>query len=55
MFEDDITTIVRKIYVNKFVVGINSFHKNKQYTVELEENGSLPFLDVHIIRLDSGG
>ena len=37
-----------------FLDFMNSLHKNIKFTVEIEENNCLPFLDVFITRNDEG-
>ena len=38
---------------NRFLTHINSIHPNIKFTIELEKDNSLPFLDINITRGDS--
>lgn len=40
--------------LEQFLVHLNSVHNNIQFTMEVEENGSIPFLDVHVTRKPDG-
>jgi len=51
---DDIASIVKKRRVQATLDKINSFHHDIQFTIEEEENGSLPFLDVLLKRKEDG-
>ena len=45
---DDIITIVKKNQIDKKFDTINNFHPSLTFTVEKEQNGCLPFLDMSI-------
>ena len=50
-FLDDTFSLFRsKDHVEKFRNYLNKQHKNKKFTSEIEENGSLSFLDIKISR-----
>jgi hypothetical protein len=43
-----------KVSLTNFVEHLNGLHKNIQFTMEIEENGHLPFLDIDIYRKRDG-
>ena len=43
-----------EIELGKFLTHLNSISPNIKFTMELEENGSIPFLDVLLIRKEDG-
>ena len=47
---DDTFVFIKKGYVKHVLARLNSFHKNIQFTYELENQNKLPFLDVLLIR-----
>ena len=49
-YEDDTFLFIKKGYVEHVLARLNSFHKNIQFTYELENQNKLPFLDVLLIR-----
>ncbi|XP_044751735.1 uncharacterized protein LOC123311729 [Coccinella septempunctata] len=49
-YVDDIFTILPHDKINDTVGVFNNFHPRLQFTVEIESNGSLAFLDVEVIR-----
>ena len=49
-YVDDTFAFIKKGYVGHVLVRLNSFHKNIQFTYELENQNKLPFLDVLLIR-----
>ena len=50
-YVDDTFQIFRDLaHVNLFHEYLNSKHPNIEFTYEVEENGKLPFLDIHIFR-----
>ena len=53
-YVDDIFSIVKKDELNLLHNKLNSFHPNVQFTVEQEENGCLPFLNVLVKRNEDG-
>ena len=53
-FVDDVLAVVRKAEVERFLDHLNSTHPNILFTMELEQNRSLPFMDVRFTRLPSG-
>lgn len=40
--------------LDEFLFFLNGLHKNVTFTVEIESNGQLPFLDILIIRHPAG-
>ena len=53
-FVDDVLAVVRKAEVERFLDHLNNTHPNILFTMELEQNRSLPFMDVRFTRLPSG-
>ena len=51
---DDIFSVVKKDEVSKVLTVCNSVHENIKFTVECEEKGKLPFLDVLVERRNEG-
>lgn len=49
-YVDDTFTLVKKGKINEMITALNNFHPNIQFTHELEEEGSIPFLDVLLMR-----
>ena len=49
-FVDDVFAIVKKLYVNALLQHLNAQHPSIQFTVEIEQNGSLSFMDVRVHR-----
>ena len=49
-YVDDTFVFIRKGCVEHVLARLNSFHKNIQFTYELENQNKLPFLDVLLIR-----
>ena len=49
-YVDDTFLFIKKGYVEHVLARLNSFHKNIQFTYELENQNKLPFLDVLLIR-----
>lgn len=49
-YVDDIFTIIPKNSIEKTLNALNSFHPRIQFTVELEANNRLPYLDMMILR-----
>ncbi|XP_055852385.1 uncharacterized protein LOC129916440 [Episyrphus balteatus] len=49
-YVDDIFIILKSSHVNSTLTALNSFHPKIQFTVEYENNGELPYLDVMVIR-----
>ena len=49
-YVDDTFVFIKTGYVEHVLVRLNSFHKNIQFTYELENQNKLPFLDVLLIR-----
>ena len=45
-YVDDIICILPKEQVESYLIHINSINSNIQFTVEKEENNTLPFLDL---------
>jgi len=55
-YVDDIFAIwpSGKASLSTFLVHLNSPHKNIQFTMEIEENGRLPFLDIDVYKKTTG-
>ena len=51
---DDVLAAVRKAEFERFLDHLNNIHPNILFTMELEHNRSLPFMDVRFTRLPSG-
>ena len=52
-YVDDIFLIFKeKEHIDKFLKLLNGLHENIKFTVELENNSTLPFLDIAIQRVD---
>ena len=49
-YVDDTISIIKEISVARLLKVLNNFHKNIEFTYEMEENGKIAFLDVLIIR-----
>ena len=49
-YVDDTFLFIKKGYVEHVLARLNSFHKNIQFTYELENQNKLPFLDVLLIQ-----
>lgn len=49
-YVDDIFVILKSSHVNSTLTALNSFHPKIQFTVEFENNGKIPYLDVLVIR-----
>ena len=53
-FVDDVYAIVPDtLNIDEFLVKLNDFNPNIKFTLEIENNGELPFLDVLLIRNSS--
>ena len=48
-FVDDTYCLARLEYIDN-ILTLNSFHKNKKFTFEIEKDKSIPFPDILIIR-----
>ena len=53
-FVDDVIVVIRKDDSQAVLNHLNSQHRKIQFTMEEEENGSLPFMDVRFTRNNSG-
>ena len=53
-YVDDTFCIMEKRHVKAFLVHLNSLRPSIQFTMEMEENNSLPFLDTLVKRGDGG-
>ena len=53
-FVDDIFSIVKKAYASKLLTHLNAQHPSIRFTMELEQEGKLPFLDVCVHRSGDG-
>lgn len=51
-YVDDVFVITKSRFINKTVEWRNGHHASSRFTHEIEENGSLPFLDLRIIKND---
>lgn len=49
-YVDDVFAVVHKDEVDETLRNINKIHKNIKFTMEVEENGRLPFLDITVKR-----
>ena len=49
-YADDTFVFIKKVCEEHVLALLNSFHKNIQFTYELENQNKLPFLDVLLIR-----
>ena len=49
-FVDDTICFVKMDSLNHVLLTINSFHKNIKFTMEIEQNSAIPFLEVLLIR-----
>ena len=49
-FVDDTICFVKMDSLNFILLTINSFHKNIKFTMEIEQNSAIPFLEVLLIR-----
>ena len=47
---DDLVRSILKERIESKLIEINSFHTSLKFTIEKEQNASLPFLDMKIIR-----
>ncbi|XP_075157735.1 uncharacterized protein LOC142231002 [Haematobia irritans] len=52
-YVDDIFAIVKKTDVESTLDALNSFHSQIQFTMELEKDNKLPYLDCNILRDDN--
>ena len=48
-YMDDIIRIIKQREIDQKLVEINNLHPSLKFTIEREENGSIPFLDMRII------
>ena len=48
-FVDDVFAIIKKTHLRRFLKFINSIHPAINFTMEMENNSKLPFLDVLVI------
>lgn len=53
-YVDDVFCIVTKNNINETLNALNSFHCKLQFTLELENNNSLAYLDVLVVRNSDG-
>ena len=53
-YVDDMISVVKRNGVDDLLAHLNSRHKNIQFTVEMEEDGRLPVLDIVLHRLPDG-
>ena len=52
-YVDDVFTVIRLRFLPKILEWLNSLHPSIQFTFEVEEEGSLPFLDLKLTRKDN--
>ena len=52
---DDTFCVIKSAYIDEFTDHINNQDRNIKFTREEEEDGTLPFLDTVINKLDDGG
>ena len=48
---DDILRSINRDQINNKLEEINGLHRNLKFTIETEQNGKLPFLDVCLIHM----
>ena len=53
-YVDDVFAVIDSDNVNHFLDHLNSIETSIQFTFEVEERGSLPFLDTEIVRGSDG-
>ena len=53
-FVDDVFSVVKKSAVHRLLDHLNNQHPSIQFTMEMEENGRLPFMDVSVERRKDG-
>jgi hypothetical protein len=46
---------MKKDKLKEVLVELNSFHQTIQFTSESEQDGPIPFLDLHVSRTNEGG
>lgn len=49
-YVDDIFAVIKKTQLRRFLKKLNEYHPNIKFTIEEEQNGKLPFLDVLVLR-----
>ena len=53
-YMDDIIRNINRVEIEDKLVEINNLHPNLKFTIEREENKSIPFLDMKILHEDNG-
>ena len=53
-FIDDVFSIVKRIQIEELLSHLNKQHERIKFTVEIEQNGRLPFMDLLLQRRDDG-
>ena len=53
-FVDDVISVVKKYNVQGQLLHLNKQHGRIQFTIEMENSGSLPFMDIRITRQPQG-
>ena len=49
-FVGDTYCFARSEYIDNVLQAFNHFHKNIKFTIEIEKDNTIPFLDISIIR-----
>ena len=52
-YMDDILRTIKAEIIETKLHAINGFHPNLKFTIEVEQEGRLPFLDIFILHVDS--
>lgn len=50
-YVDDVLAILKRTHLRSFLKFINGIHPAIKFTIEMENDGKLPFLDVQVIRV----
>ena len=53
-FVDDVIAVVKKNYSQTLLAHLNNQHERIEFTMEEEQNGSLPFMDIRFTRNEGG-
>ncbi|XP_075163330.1 uncharacterized protein LOC142235965 [Haematobia irritans] len=49
-YVDDLFAIIKETEIERTLTTLNNYHSNIRFTMELEEDGKLPYLDILILR-----